>query len=499
MGDRMAYGRSQSQQPQLQGIGPGIAGRLAKKLAAWRKANGIAEPAPQHAQNDTEVSSSQGPARPRKPQVYVPRYRSGAFALLLGLYKAYSLYGPDYFIPKSDLIQFSEQYTDTSFSQYTAWNAMKTLETKSLAERQGGVKYCLTDDGVEIAKKVVDVLRTRNELPDDDARVFMECERREERSASPQSAEQLRGDVEDDSMFAFSQTSDYSSKGKRAFTQLQRSLDMRSDLVHYPEGSYDIILVVDNREVHSVSDRNLIQKELEDQCVNVEIRPLTVGDYLWIARAKPASRFKHLPDIVLDYVVERKRMDDLCASIRDGRYREQHSRIHHTGFTNVFYIVEGNDPDARTVSFEASLKMLRQTTKALESTLKDVYAIPDRLVGRKEFAALKRNIQARFPNIRLAMSFDAYDIVSNKTGSLSVGELYLRMIMTLRGVGVEKALTIGKEFQTPTELIGMLQRDPNGTKRLQDMVIDGSLRRMGPVLGKRLAQFWSAQTFNTTE
>ncbi|KAJ1933249.1 Crossover junction endonuclease mus81, partial [Linderina pennispora] len=223
-------------------------------------------------------------------------------------------------------------------------------------------------------------------------------------------------------------------------------------------GSYDIILVVDNREVHSVSDRNMIQKELEDQCVKVEIRPLTVGDYLWIARAKSASRFKHLPDIVLDYVVERKRMDDLCASIRDGRYREQHSRIHHTGFTNVFYIVEGNDPDAvarlgesrvnsaisrvqvqhgfhlkRTVSFEASLKMLRQTTKVLESTLKDVYAIPDRLVGRKEFAALKRNIQARFPNIRLAMSFDAYDIVSNKTGSLSVGELYLRMIMTLRG------------------------------------------------------------------
>ncbi|KAJ1957039.1 Crossover junction endonuclease mus81, partial [Linderina pennispora] len=208
---------------QLQGIGPGIAGRLAKKLAAWRKTNGIAEPAPQHAQNDTEVSSSQGPAQPRKPRVYVPRYRSGAFALLLGLYKAYSLYGPDYFIPKSDLIQFSEQYTDTSFhgsgsgsraprsfSQYTAWNAMKTLETKSLAERQGGVKYCLTDDGVEIAKKVVDVLRARNELPDDDARVFMECERREERSASPQSAEQLRGDIEDDSMFAFSQTSDVS-------------------------------------------------------------------------------------------------------------------------------------------------------------------------------------------------------------------------------------------------------------------------------------------------
>ena len=28
-------------------------------------------------------------------------------------------------------------------------------------------------------------------------------------------------------------------------------------------------------------------------------------------------------EVVLDYVVERKRMDDLCGSIIDGRFREQ--------------------------------------------------------------------------------------------------------------------------------------------------------------------------------
>ena len=33
-----------------------------------------------------------------------------------------------------------------------------------------------------------------------------------------------------------------------------------------------------------------------------------------------------LPDrreLVLDYIVERKRMDDLCSSIKDGRFKEQ--------------------------------------------------------------------------------------------------------------------------------------------------------------------------------
>lgn len=28
-------------------------------------------------------------------------------------------------------------------------------------------------------------------------------------------------------------------------------------------------------------------------------------------------------DLVLDYIVERKRMDDFCSSIIDGRYKEQ--------------------------------------------------------------------------------------------------------------------------------------------------------------------------------
>ncbi|KAJ2883313.1 Crossover junction endonuclease mus81, partial [Coemansia aciculifera] len=297
-----------------------------------------------------------------------------------------------------------------------------------------------------------------------------------------------------------------------------------SDLTHYPKDEYDIILIVDNREVHSSADRNLIAKELEEQAVRIEIRPLTVGDYLWIARAKPTSHLRHLPDIVLDYVVERKRMDDLCASIRDGRYKEQHSRIHGTGFTNVLYVVEGENPDAvsrlgeaavssalsrvqvhhgfhlkRPATFEATLKILRQTTRCLQSALKDVYAIPDQYIGQKEFAKLKQNIRARFPHISLAMSFDAYDVVSNKSGTLLVGEIYMRMLMTVRGVSASKALTVGRNYATPRQLIDALDcTTPNGSKIIEELVIDESRRKIGPALGKRLTQFWTADAFEPT-
>ncbi|KAJ2455550.1 Crossover junction endonuclease mus81 [Coemansia sp. RSA 2336] len=527
---------------QLQGIGQGIADRLAKRLASWRKEQGIAEPATETAARVAPEASTS--ASRAKPRIYVPRYRSGAFALLIGLFKTYCLYGADYFIPKNELIPICEPYTDTPFhvggsasygssrySQHTAWSGMKTLETKFLAERQGGVKFCITEEGVDIAQKVFEVLRLRNELSEEDQQMLERFTAQQQRAASPLSSETS----EFTDPIASSQPS-MAGEGIRpraipatrtssaATFSRQSSAGMgveRSDLVRYPAGAYDIILVIDNREVHSSADRALIEKELESEGVKVEIRPLTVGDYLWIARAKPSSAYKHLPDIVLDYLVERKRMDDLCASIRDGRYREQHARIHASGFTNVFYVVEGNNPEAvsrlgeaavssalsriqihhgfhlkRPQTFEATLRLLKQISEILEDSLADIYAIPDHLIGQRGFSELKKSLQLQFPHLRLAMTFDAYDVVSNKSASLSVGDIYLRMLMTLRGVSADKALTIGSRYPTVKRLVDGLQSD--GAKAIAEMNIDGTCRKIGPALAKKLERFWTASSFDAT-
>ncbi|KAJ2079672.1 Crossover junction endonuclease mus81 [Coemansia sp. RSA 988] len=436
---------------------------------------------------------------------------------------------------------------------------MKTLESKSLTERQGGVKFCLTEEGLEIARNVIGVLRSRNELPPDDEQLFSDFERRHQentadRQNSTTSSTLLEraesydagvlppipptmpdGRQRNDSVETMQNRRiqsrpavlNRSSSAGVAFSRQSSAAAATDieleDLIHYPESEYDIVLIVDNREVHSTADRGLIERELESHGIAIEIRPLTVGDYLWIARAKPTSIYKGLPDIVLDYVVERKRMDDLCASIRDGRYREQHARIHSTGFTNVFYIVEGNDPDAVSrlgeaavnsamsriqishgfhlkcpASFESTLRLLRQTTKVLQSALKDIYAIPDVFIGMKGFADMKKGLQLRFPLVHLAMSFDAYDVVSNKSGSLSTGEIYLRMLMTLRGMSADKVLTVGSHYQTPTQLLNELRDTEDGDKSIGELVVGGTCRKIGPALGKRLSQFWTAESFSAS-
>ena len=57
--------------------------------------------------------------------------------------------------------------------------------------------------------------------------------------------------------------------------------------------------------------------------------------------------------VVLDFIVERKRMDDLASSIVDGRFREQKHRMKQSGLANAVYLIEeyghkhlGNMPEA---------------------------------------------------------------------------------------------------------------------------------------------------------
>lgn len=92
--------------------------------------------------------------------------------------------------------------------------------------------------------------------------------------------------------------------------------------IYYRPGSFDIILVLDIREVRVQADREYISKKLIEKGVQVILRALDIGDVLWIAKPKEPNPL--LPkEVVLDHIVERKRMDDLVSSIKDGRFNEQ--------------------------------------------------------------------------------------------------------------------------------------------------------------------------------
>lgn len=166
--------------------------------------------------------------------------------------------------------------------------------------------------------------------------------------------------------------------------------------------NWQVILLLDNREVRTRDDRTYIQSQLLNNHVPCEVRQLPLGDFLWIARRKPGTaRPANVPmhlrpppppsaaagveandgaaddagqpavakkkrkkkadadvevdesaavmvppepsptdEYMLNFIVERKQVSDLAASITDGRYQEQKARLTSTGLRTT-YLVEG--------------------------------------------------------------------------------------------------------------------------------------------------------------
>uniref|UniRef100_A0A8R1DVW8 Crossover junction endonuclease MUS81 n=1 Tax=Caenorhabditis japonica TaxID=281687 RepID=A0A8R1DVW8_CAEJA len=103
-----------------------------------------------------------------------------------------------------------------------------------------------------------------------------------------------------------------------------------------------VYLIADNRE-HRDNPRykSVIEHLVKKDEIRVDIRSLSVGDYIWICRTVDGT------EIVMDWVVERKTWDDLQSSIRGGRYDEQKVRLEMAPMRNRVYLIEaGGKGDA---------------------------------------------------------------------------------------------------------------------------------------------------------
>eukprot|EP00045_Choanoeca_perplexa_P012390 m.135135 g.135135 ORF g.135135 m.135135 type:complete len:747 (+) comp15985_c0_seq40:128-2368(+) len=302
-------------------------------------------------------------------------------------------------------------------------------------------------------------------------------------------------------------------------------------------GEYDIVLVVDTMEqTGSRKDKGVIQTKLASMGVQCEVRKLSLGDFVWVVkeRVKPMPGMLHLPprlaylesiifthehliavvsyskELVLDYVVERKRMDDLVSSIIDGRFKEQKYRFENCGIKHPIYLVEhyGNMDGYRitgsalkqaiantqvrdnffvkhTASINASIAYLTLMTRYLQQRFKNTTFVP-----RDETVA------SQLPDdMAVAYTFDAYNEVTVKTKELTIQEMFAQQLLTLSGITVEKLKAIVTQYPTPRSLIDALDvLGEDGVKRvlakLSYTAKNGAVRSVGPAAGSVISKLY---------
>ncbi|KAK3334949.1 ERCC4 domain-containing protein [Neurospora tetraspora] len=471
---------------------------------------------------------------------------------------------------------------------YTAWDSMKTLDDKELVYIRGRPtkKYSLTDEGWEVVKRMKEARnlvdgvggsaitsgnaiasgsgtsnanRSENVNPNRpdsgvkresrytplDLKPFVSATTTQERPPQPKP----RTAISESYVLIDSDDEDfkYDEEDRKPIireTTNHEYIDLVADGDSVPDesslphfvpirlapGSFTVELVLDTREVQAKNNRDHIQEELSKLGVRPIMRSLELGDVLWIAKCKQPGWLNRLgaegDEVVLDYIVERKRLDDLIGSIKDGRFREQKYRLRRSGMKNVIYVIENFniDQDNRTKYQDAmdtamasiqvvngyflkktdaiaeSIKYLAAVTYMLKEIYesKPLFVIPTNVLTAKNYLPLVKHLREKEPSKGYYISYPAFASLVSKSEMMTLRDVFLKMLMCIRRLSGEKAIEIQKVWKTPYQLVKAFEEcgtDENGKKKQRALVASMlsrlvDRRSVDKGLSEKIADVW---------
>lgn len=434
------------------------------------------------------------PAKQRRKGRFFPRQRSGGWAILIALHRHRHRAG----MTKDELVNVATEYCDASFTAapgardfYSAWSAMKTLEAHEYVSCRGRPKvYELTEEGLQIAKAIAqqegfgeddDAAEAADASFDNGVRVTPDASQRRGAAVSVPPSDPLLQRVG----VRAADAPDASKKDAVTCRHVHDTVNKIFGSVRYDvwcAEDYEIVLLIDTREVRSQRERDYFPKRIAACGVVCESRALSVGDILWIARHKTTGA-----EAVLNYVCERKRLDDLAASIRDKRFHEQKARLENSGLANVYYLVEesgiadnrlvGQMRDALKTAMASvvtvsrfSLERFRRIDDTVEwlrcmsevlarryQGLRLILLKPDCFDTRDEYLRMLQDFRAEFEgggrSYECVHKYSVHQAAMTKTTMMTVREMFIRMLLLIKGMTLEKATLLQSRFPVPRRLI----------------------------------------------
>lgn len=172
----------------------------------------------------------------------------------------------------------------------------------------------------------------------------------------------------------------------------------------------------------------------------------------------------------MDYIVERKKADDLASSILDTRYTSQKARLKKTNIPNAFWLIEGNpSPNAaipshvldstvfhlqftydfkveRTENLQQSLKWLSHMTLAIQ---------------RK----IKLHMKTKKP-LSFDMTLEDFLLNNVKTQNI-IGDIFQNMLMNIKDCGKQACASLYKNFKTARQLYNRLMSLDTNDERVE--------------------------------
>ncbi|KTW26178.1 hypothetical protein T552_03069 [Pneumocystis carinii B80] len=474
----------------LKGIGNVISARLEERLKEYQRTHinsnvqnqanveksYFSQLEESHLNSKTIKKSIQQKTKTQTSKTYIPGYRSKSFAILIALFK----FNEDATVSKEEILNIARHYYDISEHKniHSLWNGMKILlEKEYVYKTVNPTRYHLTYSGKEVAAAISSSVFS-NGIIEKDFILNNEFKKNIKET-------QENNYHEIHMIKELSQNIEMEKKTSKGIPKspIHNTILNISTIQH---NLYSIILLLDTREMKTQKDKEFIENYLTKESIVFEFRTLELGDVLWIARCNITKK-----EYILDFIVERKRLNDLASSIKDGRFHEQKFRLSKSCLKHVIYIIENCNYDFTDFNIEAihsaisstqiingffvkrlsglmeTIKYIIRLTRYISQIYKtqDLYIIDNDNINLQTYTLQKKIINSTYPERSYVIEYSTFSDFLSKTASLTLGDLFLKMLLTIKGVSPEKAIEIQKRFPTLNDLLTSYYKETSEYER----------------------------------
>ncbi|KAL3348367.1 hypothetical protein AABB24_021831 [Solanum stoloniferum] len=256
---------------------------------------------------------------------------------------------------------------------------------------------------------------------------------------------------------------------------------------------YEVVLILDDRE-HFTSrgsrSRKIVENISTQFKIKIDVRRLPVGDAIWIARNKVIGT-----EYVLDFIVERKNVEDLQSSIKDSRYRDQKLRLLRCGLKKLIYVIEG-DPNACAAA--ESIKTACFTTEILEGF--DVQRTSGLAETLRKYGYLTQGINQYYrcmdnerSNSRLCPKFKEFIRKCEDLDKMTVSDVFAIQLMQVPQVTEEAAIAVLDVYPTLSSLARAYSLLDGDVRAQEEMLKEQSNNLVSSAASKNIFQLvWSS-------
>jgi len=237
-------------------------------------------------------------------------------------------------------------------------------------------------------------------------------------------------------------------------------------------------LLIDNRE------QLLIKQIIDYTCGNLlfQQKNLLIGDIIF--------KFN---DINTEIIIERKTLEDLYASINDGRYREQKARLLNYKQNNkciIIYLFEGDNYTSIDLSKDTFLSCITNTI--LRDSLfvyktSDIFETTEFIVKLYKKLNTTDNIENYLSNSSIIPNSYCENIKINKKDNVTPELCFINTLRQIPGCSFNIASEICKNYSSITKLVlkyESLQNDKEKESLLENIKVNN--RKIGKKLSAKI-------------